>query len=161
MNNGFLTPPNNDQSNSHKLGTTTPSPTTTNEPKITITPTDSQFTINYTESSRIREKGSTTVTITVNAQYLSGRGFTIDYSQFHLALSTFRMGIPMGDGGTTSPKNSGSFTLGPLHTSETFQLTYTFDTQGFNGMDVSGIYYQLNYNGPATLNWYWDNHGYH
>jgi len=55
--------------------------------------------------------------------------------------------------GTTTHKNSGSFTLGSTHKTQTFQLNFEFDTTGFNGMDTGATAYQLGYNGPATVQW--------
>lgn len=125
--------------------TSTPQPTT-NLPKTILT-------VTYTETSRTENIDKTKVTLTVDVTYKNGDSITIKYSQFYLQLYTSRNIFPWGVG-TTAPKNSGSFTLGPSHKTQTIQLNFEFDTTCFNGMDYGlKTAYQLEYDGSATVQW--------
>jgi len=55
------------------------------------------------------------------------------------------------DVGTVEPKNRGSCTIEPAHKTQTFQLNFEFSTRSFNEMDYVATLYQLEYNGPATV----------
>jgi hypothetical protein len=100
----------------------------------------------------VENNGKTKVTLKIDTTYNSGDTITINYSQFYLKLYSWRMVVPIA-GGTVAPQNSGSFTMGPSHKTQTFQLNFEFDTTTFNGMDEGKTAYQLGYNGPAIVQW--------
>ena len=133
-----------------KTPTITTVPTATNSP--TTTPSSSVLAISYSESSREEIGSNSKVTIIVNATYISGNSISIDYSQFYLQLYALRFVDHMPQG-TTYPLNSGTLTLGVSHRTQIFQLIFEFSTDSFNGMDNTGTVYNLEYNGPASINW--------
>ncbi|MCL2643700.1 MAG: hypothetical protein FWD52_09415 [Candidatus Bathyarchaeota archaeon] len=146
---------NNDifTSNPPPLTPTTPTYTAPTHTTPTTTPPETVLAITYTETNRAENKGITKVTLTVDVTYKIGDPVTINYSEFYLRLYTGR-NIFAWEVGTTTPKNSGSFTLGPSHKTQTFQLNFEFSTTCFNGMDYDcTTLYQLKYNGPATAQW--------
>jgi hypothetical protein len=135
------------------------SPPITNNPtppitiKPTSTPTPTSFTVSYIETNRESVAGDRTkVALTVNIGYRGGNSVTIDYSQFYLQLYAPRMTIFMYEG-TVAPQNSGSFSIGASHQTASFQLTFSYPSGTFNGMDPAKTYYQLKYNGTATVQW--------
>jgi hypothetical protein len=127
-------------------------PTTIPTSKPTPTPPITDLTITQTETNRVENNGRTKVTITIDVTYNDGATIPIEYSDFYLQLAVERTTILMGRG-TTAPQNSGSFTIGPAHKTQTFQLNFEFNTTDFNGMDTGGMCYHLEYNGPATIQW--------
>ncbi len=129
-------------------------PQTPNPPQPTPTqPPQTDLTLSYTETSRVENNGRTKITLTIDVKYISGSTTTIDYSQFYLGLYVGRHIYWLGYG-TAEPQNSGSFTLGPLHQKQTFQLIFEFPTTHNNGMDGErSTVYQLGYNGAATIQW--------
>lgn len=137
--------------------TTPPTQPNTNTPKPTLQPTaeppspNSQLTVFYTETTRENLNNATwRVTLTLNVHYQQGGEITLTYSQFYLQLYAPRMVVYLYEG-TTAPKNSGAFTMGPSHTNEQFQLTFEYPQITFNGMDDAGTIYQLKYNGTAIV----------
>ena len=134
--------------------TTTPPymPPITNEPQPTSTSPQTSLTLTYTETNRVENNGVTKVTLTVDITYNNGDAITVNYSQLYLKLYIGR-NIMYMPGGITEPKNSGSFNIGSSHRTQTFQLNFEFSTTLFNGMDTGGVYYELQYNGPATIQW--------
>jgi hypothetical protein len=136
---------------------TTPEYTTkppTSTPKPTATPSETDLIISYKETNRVENNGKTKITLTVDVTYKSGDAVTIKYSQLYLQLYVWRDMLPFPfNRETVAPKNSGSFTLGPAQKTQTFQLNFEFNTTGFNGMDPAKNVYQLQYNGPATIQW--------
>jgi len=125
---------------------------TTSTAQPTATPSETNITINYTETNREENNGMTKVTLTVDITYENGDPVTINYSQLHLELYVGRNVLLMPIG-TAAPNNSGSFTLEPTHKTQTLQLNFEFSTISFNGMDYAGTIYQLGYNGSATVQW--------
>ncbi|MCW3982776.1 MAG: hypothetical protein NWE96_02130 [Candidatus Bathyarchaeota archaeon] len=113
QNNGVFAP-------SSPSSTTSPYPTMpsvttppiTNTPTTTSPPPSSGLTLSYSESNREESNGKTKVTLTVTAEYHNGRGITESYSKFYLQLYAPRTTVYIYDG-TTYPKNSGTFTVGP------------------------------------------------
>lgn len=126
-------------------------PTPIQESTPPPSPANTVLTINYEETSREENNDWAKITLTVTATYQSGDQITIDYSQFYLNLYVFRL-YPLSDGTTNYP-NTGTITLGPHHTTQTFKLTYEYGTTGFNGMDPSRVYYQLACHSTATIDW--------
>jgi len=126
---------------------TNPQPTPTPQPKT-------ELTLTYTETNRVENKDKTKVTLTIDMTYNSGDTVTIDYSEFSLGIYVPRFLYFTGVG-TAEPQSSGSFVLGPVHSTHTFQLTFEeFPTEAHNGMDGYGpTRYQLDYTGPATIQW--------
>jgi hypothetical protein len=133
-------------------------PTITFTPQPTPTPPITDLTITHTETSREEKDGTTKITLTIDVTYNDGANIPIDYSDFYLQLAVGRMTVLMSRG-TAAPQNSGSFTIGPAHKTQTFQLNFEFNTTDFNGMDIAKMYYYLEYNGSATIQW--TNHGWH
>jgi hypothetical protein len=134
-------------------------PSTTNTPTPTVSPSsDASLSLSYSEASRQSEGSNTKVVLSVNITYQKGGAVTLSYSQFYLQLYAPRMVVLMYVG-TVNPQNSGTFTLGPSHSTEVFQLTFEFPTESFNGMDTATTGYELQYNGTATINW--TNQSYH
>jgi|GEM_PF-2020356 len=121
----------------------------------TQTPGSTHLTINYTEINRVENKGRTKVTLSIDVTYDSGDPITIDYSHFCLHLYVWRMIAPMNVG-TAEPQNSGRFTLGSSHSTQTFQLDFEFSTTEFNGMDEGRTIYNMGYTGPAEVQWLTD-----
>jgi hypothetical protein len=68
------------------------------------------------------DNGQTPAVFTVTLQYQGKKDITLNYSQFGLDLSAYRMGILMYTGSARA-QSSGSVTLGPSHQTETIQLT--------------------------------------
>ena len=113
---------------------------------------NSVIVVSYAEDNRQElSNGKTKVTLTVNAEYKEGADVTLNFSQFYLALYLFRF-LPLYDG-ASYPQNNGSITIGASYPTAVFQLIFDFPTSGFNGMDPAKTYYQLQYNGSATINW--------
>lgn len=159
-NNSGLFAPNNPSASPTPAPT---SPPTTPEPSIKTTPTatpnptqiqqSTQLSINYNETTRQNITRETTqVTLNVQATYQSGDAATIPYSQLYLRLTTARLGFTLNQG-YSYPQNTGSFTLSPSHTTESFQLTFEYPTESFNGMDNAPTLYSLCYNGTAQVTW--------
>jgi hypothetical protein len=113
------------------------------------TPFGSNISIIYAESSREEVSNDYRVTLNVNTTYINGNEITIDYSQFYLRLYAQRF-IAQIPAGTAYPLNNGTFTIGASHETQTFQLTFEFPVNSFNGMDNTGTQYNLEYNGTAT-----------
>jgi len=130
----------------------TPTPTITPEPTPTTPPPQTELTLLYEEIDRVITNDITKVTLTIVLNYTSGPPITINYSQFYLQLYVGRMIFYFNDG-TAETKNRGSFTLEPSYKTQTFQLTFEFQTMGHNGMDPAGHIYQLAYNGSADIEW--------
>ena len=143
----------------------TPTPTST--PTITNTPTTTPFAtstpratanpntvldVNYTETCRQIVGNDTTVTLTVNATYISGSDIQLSYSQFYLGLYAPRF-IAQIPAGTTYPLNNGTFAVGISHQTQIFQLNFEFGSSSFNGMDNVGTFYNLEFSGTAVINW--------
>ena len=149
QNNGVFTP------NSPTMEPTTPTytaPPIMSTPSPTLTPPETDLTITYTEINRVKNDVRTDVTLTIEITFNSGKPINIDYSQFYLSLYAERIIISV-HAGTSSPKNSGSFTLSSSHKTQTFQLDFSFGTNSFNGMDTVLTSYMLSYDGPATVQW--------
>ena len=130
-------------------------PTITETPQPTPTPSfKTNITLTCTEKNREENNGQTKVTLTIDLTYNSGNTITIDYSEFCLGLYVGRFIYNIGVG-TAEPQNSGSFTLGPAHSTHTFQLTFEeFPTETHNGMDgYRSTHYQLEYSGRAVIQW--------
>jgi len=130
----------------------TPSILPTILPHSSSTPSSGALNVSYTESCREEIGNNSKVTITVNVTYLSGNDIRIDYSQFYLRLYAQRF-IAQIPGGTTSPLNNGTFTIGVSHQTQIFQLIFEFSSDSFNGMNTVGTSYNLEYNGTASINW--------
>ena len=92
---------------------------------------------------------NTKVTYTITAINPQGNEFTINYSDFYLQLSVYRMFKKMNEG-TVRPQNSGTLTLNPSHSPENFTLTFMFPATTFNGMDYAATQYSLQYNGVGA-----------
>jgi hypothetical protein len=133
---------------------TQPPPTTASPTQTPITPAPlrSNISISYTETNRQNISDTTTrVTLTVNAQYLSGSEVTIIYSQFYIEPTVFRtVPLPVG---TIYPLNTGTITMGPSHLREDFGLTFEFPTMSYDGTGYTHTFYTLKFNGTDKINW--------
>jgi hypothetical protein len=140
--------------------TATPAPssqaTTNPTAPSTQNPTNSGLTINYQEQSNQTSGGQTQLTLSVTVKTNSTQTVTINKSQFQLFLQINRGGLLQFElpitGGTASPKESGSVTVGASSQS-TFTLTFTFATQYENidgATPVIGYYMQYN-NGAENI----------
>jgi hypothetical protein len=158
---GFLAPakptnmptPNPTLSFSTPPSTTPPTPTSTDAPIPSPTPFSSTDGLTLTYKPPTKEDlptGVSKVNYTITATYAGNGEVTINYSDFFLELSVWRMVYQFNEG-TTPPQNSGTITLNPSHPLQTFELHFVISTKTSNGMDDVTTQYGLNFKGAATL----------
>ncbi len=140
QNNGvFQTPANNP--------TSTPTLTTpTTTPNISIA-NDTELTINYTETDKETVGGIRKVNYTITATYQKGKEITINYNDFSLYLY-YSKSAYIFPYGTSYPKNNGTITLNPQHSTETFQVHFEFSSWTYAGVTEVGISHSFSYNLP-------------
>jgi hypothetical protein len=127
-------------------------PATSQRPIPTQTPYPNIMEINYNETYREVIGNNTRIVLTLNATLFHGNGISINYSQFYLNLYVGRLGLNLPVG-TAYPINDGSFPLGNSNKSYIFQLVFEFSSNNSNGMDIVPTRYNLDFNGPASIQW--------
>lgn len=144
--------PNPTLSFSPPPSTTPPTPSTDYAgPTPTSYPSTDGLTLRYQPPTKEDlPSGISRINYTITATY-NGKGeVTINYRDFFLELSVWRMIYQMNEG-TTSPQNSGTITLNPSHPIQTFELHFVISTKTFNGMDDVTTQYGLKFKGAAPL----------
>lgn len=143
--------PNPNLSFSTSPSTTPQTPINTDQPLPTSYPSTDGLTLRYQSPTKEDlPSGISRVNYTITATYNGDGEVTMNYSDFFLELSVWRMVYQMNEG-TTSPQNSGTITLNPSHPAQTFELHFVISTKTSNGMDDVTTQYGLKFKGAATL----------